>query len=80
MGALATPDGRRWGVAEWYLGGFAVPPSDVTTVLALDEFGLATGWVKSFGGPPGSGFVRLWGREEPISDLSWVQAVAEHVE
>ena len=30
--------------------------------------------------PPGSGFVRLWGREAPIPDLSWVQAVAEHIE
>ncbi|HTO86955.1 MAG TPA: PQQ-binding-like beta-propeller repeat protein [Thermoanaerobaculia bacterium] len=80
MGATATPEGRRWGVTEWYLGGFAVPPADVTTVLALDEFGLASGWVKSYGGPAGSGFVRVWGREESIPDLSWVQAVAEHAE
>jgi hypothetical protein len=80
MGARATPEGRRWGVPEWYLGGFAVPRADVTTVLGTDEFGRASAWVKSFGGPPGSGFVRLWGRKEPIGDLSWVQRVAEHVE
>jgi hypothetical protein len=36
--------------------------------------------VKSFGGPPGSGFVRLWGRKVPIRDLGWVQSVAEHAE
>jgi len=80
MGSTATPDGRRWGVVDWCLSGFAVPAADVTTVLALDEFGLASGWVKSYGGPAGSGFVRVWGREEPIPDLAWVQAVAEHVE
>ena len=80
LGAHATPDGRRWGVPEWYIGGFAVPPADVTTVLGLDERGLASAWLKGFGGPPGSGFVRLWGRSEPIPDLSWVKAVAEHAQ
>ncbi len=80
MGATATAAGRRWGVPEWYMGAFGVPPADVTTVLGLDEWGLATAWIKSYGGPPGSGFVRLWGREDAISDLSWVQAVTEHVE
>ena len=80
MGATATADGRRWGLPDWGLTGFGVPRADVSTVLAVDEFGLASAWVKSFGGPPGSGFVRLWGREAPIPDLSWVQAVAEHIE
>jgi outer membrane protein assembly factor BamB len=80
MGARATAEGRKWGVPEWYVGGFGVPPGDVTTVLGLDEWGLASAWVKSFGGPPGSGLVRLWGRSEPIGDLSWVKAVAEHAE
>ena len=80
MGARATEAGRRWGLPEWFIGGFAVPPGDATTVLALDEWGLSSAWVKSFGGPRGSGFVRLWGRSEPIPDLSWVQRVAEHAE
>ena len=79
MGATATAEGRRWGLPEWYLGGFAVPAEDVSTVLALDEFGQASSWVKTFG-VPGSGFVRLWGREQSIPDPSWVQAVAEHAE
>jgi outer membrane protein assembly factor BamB len=80
MGATTTADGKRWGMPDWYMGGFAVPSDQVTTVLGLDEFGLASSWVKTFGGPAGSGFVRLWGREEAIPDLSWVQAVAEHME
>jgi outer membrane protein assembly factor BamB len=80
MGARATTDGRRWGVPEWYVGGFAVPAGDVTTVLGLDEWGRSSAWVKSFGGPAGSGFVRLWGRKEPIGDMAWVKAVAEYAE
>ena len=30
----------------------------VTEVLALDEWGLASTWVRSYDGPPGTGFVR----------------------
>ncbi|HEY6931228.1 MAG TPA: hypothetical protein VJA66_16265 [Thermoanaerobaculia bacterium] len=35
-------------------------------------------WVKSLGGAPGSGFVRVWGRKEAPKDLSWLRAVAAH--
>jgi len=80
MGGRATAEGRKWGVPEWYIGGFAVAPGEVTTVLGVDEWGLASAWVKGFDGPSGSGFVRLWGRTEPIPDLGWVQAVAEHAD
>ncbi len=80
MGVAATPDGRRRGLPEWWLGGFPVASADVTQVLGWNELGLAGARVKSYGGPPGSGFVRLWGQESPIPDLAWVRAVAEHVE
>jgi hypothetical protein len=30
-------------------------------VLGLDERGLAAAWVKRYGGPPGTGFVRING-------------------
>ena len=80
MGSTATPEGRRWGMPDWYLSGWAVPKDQVTTVLAIDEWGLAGAWVKSFSPVPGSGFVRVWGRADPIPDPSWVRAVAEHAE
>lgn len=80
MGAAATADGKRWGMPDWWLGGFPVPAADVTQVLGLNELGMAAAWVKGYGGPPGSGFVRIWGQERAIPDLAWVQAVAEHVE
>jgi hypothetical protein len=35
----------------------------VTTVLGVDEWGLAAAWIKRYGGPPGSGFVRVPGDE-----------------
>ena len=46
-------------------------------VLAADRHGHASAWVKSFGGPPGTGFVRLWGRPR-LPDPAMVRAVAEH--
>jgi outer membrane protein assembly factor BamB len=80
VGVTATAEGRRWGLPEFWVGGFAASARDVTQVLGLDEFGQANSWVKSYGGPAGSGFVRLWGEEKAIPDLAWVQAVAEHIE
>jgi hypothetical protein len=46
-------------------------------VLAADRHGHASVWVKEFGGPPGTGFVRLWGRQS-LPDPAFVRAVAEH--
>jgi len=78
LGSEATPEGRRWGLPPWWIGGFSVPGGDVTEVLGRDEYGRASAWVKSVGGPPGSGLVRLWGREDAPNDLSWLRSVAEH--
>ena len=78
MGATATADGKRWGLPDWYVGGFCVDADQVTTVLGRDEYGRASAWIKTFSAVPGSGLVRLWGRETEIPDLSWVQRVAEH--
>jgi outer membrane protein assembly factor BamB len=79
QGATITKDGLRWGLRKWWVGMEGVEPSDVSTVLALDEAGRAVAWVKSFNKDlPGSGFVRLWGRPEPYPDLEELRAVAEY--
>ncbi|HEX7251869.1 MAG TPA: PQQ-binding-like beta-propeller repeat protein, partial [Thermoanaerobaculia bacterium] len=78
IGSLPTAEGRQWGLPEFWIGGFPAPAAEVTTVLGLDEFGQASAWVKSFGGPPGSGFIRVWGRKEAPEDLSWLRSVAAH--
>jgi hypothetical protein len=52
----------------------------VSTVLATEEKGGASAWVKSFGGPNGSGFVFLWGTylPPPREFYSTATAVAEY--
>lgn len=78
--AAATPEGRRWGLPDWWIGGLSVPADGVTAILGKDETDRASAWLKSYGVPADSGFVALWGRPEPVTDLSWVKAAAEHVE
>ncbi len=69
-GARATGAGIDWGLAGWSLSDWSAEPGDVTETLALDEQGLAAAWRKSYGGPPGTGFVRLYGAQLPPGGLS----------
>jgi hypothetical protein len=41
------------------LSNWSAEPSGVTTVLAEDEQGLAAAWVRRYGGPEGTGFIRI---------------------
>jgi outer membrane protein assembly factor BamB len=75
--AWATDAGSAWGLPDMWLDGFGVDPADVTTVLASDERGRATAWVRRYSDAPGGGFVRLWGRLDAIEDPAIVQRVAE---
>ena len=77
-GSTATPEGLQWGLPPWWVGSMAIRPEEATIVLGLDENGRASAWVKSYGGPEGTGFVRLWGRQDLVSDLTALQAVAEY--
>jgi outer membrane protein assembly factor BamB len=58
-GSTPTADGMRWGLSGRWRDNWGVTPSSVTTVLSTDEWGSATAYVKSFGGPAGTGFVRV---------------------
>jgi hypothetical protein len=64
-GARATAAGTRFGLPARWRDSWSVAPSGVTTVLGIDEFGLAAAWVKRYGGPPGTGFVRVPG-DDPM--------------
>jgi hypothetical protein len=55
-----TSQAKHLGLPDWWLDNWGANPEDVTHVLAEDEWGLAAAWVKRFGGPSGSGFVRLF--------------------
>ncbi len=59
MTAFVTAEGQRWGLSGSWLSNWSADPQSVSTVLARDEQGLAAAWVRSYGGPPGTGFVQI---------------------
>ena len=72
-----TEAGRRWGLTSNWVGQGQTDPDAVDEVLALDEVGRAVAWVRTYGGPPGSGFVQARASLSPA--LLWqVLQVAEH--
>jgi outer membrane protein assembly factor BamB len=81
-GAAVTAQGVRWGLSGWWESNWSVEPSQVSEPLALDDNGLAGAWVKNYGGPPGTGFVRVYGGGwmggGPSANFAVVQAVAEY--
>jgi eukaryotic-like serine/threonine-protein kinase len=81
-GAVVTEAGLRWGLSGWWDSNWGVDPAGVSETLALDDNGLASSWVRSYGGPPGTGFVRVyggnWSAGGPTASFAAVQAVAEY--
>jgi outer membrane protein assembly factor BamB len=57
--ARATETGLHWGLPLRWRTGWSVAPATVSEVLATDDLGLAGAWLKSYGGAPGTGFVRV---------------------
>jgi hypothetical protein len=78
VGAAVSPDGYRWGLRSWWTGCCSVDPGDVTTVLGVDEYGRAAAWVKNYGGPAGTGYVRLSASPRTLTDVRALRAVAEY--
>jgi outer membrane protein assembly factor BamB len=73
-GVRATPAGRQWGLQPRWRTGWGIDVDRSITVLGLDEFGLASAWVKRYGGgPEGTGFVRV-----PPDELMTVFLAAEY--
>lgn len=76
FGATVTDAGRRWGLERGWLSRWAADTTGVE-VLALDENGHAAAWIKSYGGPSGTGFVRLEAGGGDPARLALVAAIAE---
>jgi outer membrane protein assembly factor BamB len=72
-GSSATAAGLAWGLPPRWRDAWSVAPGGVTTVLGMDEWGLASAWVKRYGGPEGTGFVRV-----PAGDPFAVYLAAEY--
>lgn len=72
-GVRATDAGKRWGLPARWRTGWGIDPDRSITVLGLDEFGLASAWYRRYGGPEGTGFVRV-----PSDDPMTVYLAAEY--
>lgn len=79
VGNSSTPKGYAWGLrADGWIGCCGVNPEEVTTILARDEYGRASAWVKNFGGPEGTGYVRIEGNGQIFNELRTVIDIAEY--
>lgn len=76
--ASVTREGLRWGLRGWWVGFGAIDPKDATTVLGVDEEGMAACWVKNYGGPDGTGLVQLWIPRDHMVDLTPIQLAIEY--
>jgi outer membrane protein assembly factor BamB len=72
-----TEAGKRLGMPQWWCSGYGVDPRKVTTVLGVNEHGQATAWIKSYGGPEGTGLIRLWGNDQLPKDMNFIRKIAE---
>lgn len=77
LGAFATPQGRALGIPAGWITAWTVDAAPGLELLATDELGHAASWRKGYGGPPGTGFTRLWGGASQVMDPAAAMAAAE---
>ncbi|MCE9659818.1 MAG: PQQ-binding-like beta-propeller repeat protein [Burkholderiales bacterium] len=75
--SAATAEGRAWGLRGQQVGTGAIAPGEVSVVLAVNEYGLATSWVKRFGSRGGA-LVQLTAPASFVGSLTVFHIVAEH--
>jgi eukaryotic-like serine/threonine-protein kinase len=72
-GVRATAEGKKWGLPHRWRSNWGIAIDSSITVLGRDELGLTTSWVRRYGGPEGTGFVRV-----PADDPMTVYLAAEY--
>jgi outer membrane protein assembly factor BamB len=77
-GATATDLGSEWGAPTWWVSSYSIDLSDGIGVLGLDENGRAAAWVRTHGGPSGTGFVYISAQRHTIENLAGIKAMAEY--
>ena len=73
-----TAEGTRWGLRGFAVTSGAINPADATSVLADDEFGMASVWVKNYGGAEGTGLLQLSVPRATPVEYSRYRAVIEY--
>jgi hypothetical protein len=76
--SMPTAAGRRMGLRHVSVAFPALAPDEHITALTRDEFGKASAWLRSYGGPPGTGLLQLSVPRQELSDLSEIQAAIEY--
>lgn len=76
--SVPTGEGKAWGLKTNMVTRNGMPIEDVTTVLATDEVGKASWWVKNYGGKQGTGFVQTWLFASTLTSLVEILQVAEY--
>lgn len=76
--AAPTEEGLRWGLTGWWVTRNGVEPVQVTSVLALDEYGKASLWYKQYGGPEGTGLLQLWADRDTPGYLKPLLSISEY--
>ncbi len=75
--SIPTNKGRKLGITKWWTGFGGVERDEVTTVLATNEAGEASAWLKNYGGPEGTGLIQLWIDNSIPEDITFIQQAAE---
>ncbi|MDX1942303.1 MAG: PQQ-binding-like beta-propeller repeat protein [Saprospiraceae bacterium] len=76
--AAVTGEGKKWGLrGGWLNRCCSLDPKQVSAVLATDERGNASAWVKNYGGREGTGLVQLRYVPETLSDMASLLAAIE---
>jgi outer membrane protein assembly factor BamB len=77
LGAWPTDAGGRLGLPPAFLSQWDVAPQAGVEAFAVDERGHLAAWRKRYGGPPGTGFVRVWGVRRAPPDPAVFATAAE---
>ena len=72
-----TNEGIKVGLKGFTIALAAVAPNQVTTVYSLNEIGLASSWIKNYGGPQNSGLVQLIVNRQLPTNLTMIKNAVE---
>jgi len=76
--SVPTEQGLQWGIKTNYVSRLGQPDGVADIVLMRDETGKATSWVKTYGGPAGTGFVQTWIFPNTLQNIDELRNVAEY--